>query len=100
MSVFARMSQPDRDYTVPITILVSVLASITYAGIVMSAIQRPGGLCDTQHRGLVMCFACGFPMLAIINSGYDHWWYLLCIQLLLVPAGIVARLVHVYKLGV
>lgn len=94
------MSQPVRDSTVPITILVSILASITYAGIVMSAIQRPGGLHDTQHRGLVLCFACGVPVLAIINSGYDHWGYLLCIQLLLVPAEFVARCAYVRKPGV
>lgn len=89
-----------RDYTIPISILVSVLASFTYAGIAMLVIERPGGLYDTQHRGLVLCFACGFPMLAIINSGYEHWWYLLYIQLFIVPAGFVARCAYVRKLGV
>ncbi len=67
------------DYTVQITVLASVLASIMYAGIAMLAIRRPA-LDDTHHRGFVLCFACGFPLLAIVNSNYDHCAYMKYLQ--------------------
>jgi hypothetical protein len=81
------------DYTIQITVLASILASITYAGIAMLAVRR-AALDGTHHRGFVLCFACGFPLFAIVNSGYDHCTYMVYLQVglaLALPIAFVAR---------
>lgn len=62
-----------------ISIFATVLAAVTYGAIAALAIKRPG-LDDIQHRAFVACFACGFPMLAVVNCQYSHFIYLMLLQ--------------------
>lgn len=76
-----------------ISILAAVLAAVVYGAIAMLAIKRPG-LDDIQHRAFVACFACGFPMLAIVNCQYSHFIYLMLLQAGIPVAIVAGRIVR------